>query len=70
MENGDLHHQLMWLEHSKEFSFNKLYLALKDEGFVIYPGKLTEIETFRIGTIGDVYKDDIERLVSCIGKLV
>ena len=55
---------------SKDFSFNKLYLALKNEGFVIYPGKLTEIETFRIGTIGDVYKDDIERLVSCIGKLV
>lgn len=55
---------------SKDFSFNKLYLVLKDEGFVIYPGKLTEIETFRIGTIGDVYKDDIERLVSCIGNLV
>ena len=53
-----------------DFSFNKLYLALKNEGFVIYPGKLTEIETFRIGTIGDVYKNDIERLVSCIGKLV
>ena len=54
----------------EKFSFKKLYSELKKDGFVIYPGKLTEIETFRIGTIGDVHKDDIERLVSCISNLL
>ena len=49
-----------------KFSFQKLYSILKENGFVIYPGKLTGLDTFRIGNIGEVYRDDIIRLVSII----
>lgn len=48
------------------FDFASFYANLKNDGFVIYPGKLTELDTFRIGTIGDVHPDDIRRLISSI----
>jgi 2-aminoethylphosphonate-pyruvate transaminase len=34
------------------FVFEKFYDGLKDRGFVIYPGKLTVADSFRIGCIG------------------
>ncbi len=46
------------------FSFRELYDALKKDGFVIYPGKVTHFECFRVGTIGEVYPSDIERLAT------
>ena len=36
------------------FDFERLYRQMKASGFVIYPGKLTEIDTFRIGCIGHI----------------
>lgn len=36
------------------FSFPTFYEAMKSRGFIIYPGKLTEVESFRIGCIGQV----------------
>lgn len=34
------------------FDFGTFYGALKERGFVIYPGKLTGADTFRVGCIG------------------
>jgi len=51
---------------SENFSFKDFYVQLKKSGFVIYPGKISHRETFRIGTIGQVYPDDIKRLVEAI----
>jgi 2-aminoethylphosphonate-pyruvate transaminase len=48
------------------FSFNRFYGLLKNRGFVIYPGKVTGADTFRIGTIGNVYPDDIKRLLQAV----
>jgi len=39
---------------------------VKERGFVLYPGKLTEINTFRVGNIGEVYEEDIKRLCNVI----
>ena len=50
------------------FDFSKLYAALKSKGFVIYPGKLTSLPTFRLGNIGDVYPSDMAELVKTIGE--
>ena len=41
---------------------------MKERGFVIYPGKVTKIDTFRIGNIGDVFPEDMIRLVKTIGE--
>ena len=49
-----------------DFDFSELYAALKAKGFVIYPGKLTAMPTFRLGNIGDVYPSDMAELVNAI----
>lgn len=45
-----------------DFTFSEMYHYIKDRGYAIYPGKVTEAETFRIGTIGEIYPEDIEKL--------
>jgi 2-aminoethylphosphonate-pyruvate transaminase len=48
------------------YSFQGFYDALKARGFVIYPGKVTDRDTFRIGNIGEVYPQDIARLLAAV----
>lgn len=48
------------------FVFETFYTALKEKGFVIYPGKVSQAETFRIGTIGDLGPDDVHRLLAAV----
>lgn len=48
------------------FSFEHFYGAMKKAGFVIYPGKLTDVDTFRIGNIGDIHEDDMTTLCEVI----
>lgn len=54
---------------SASFDFNAFYQSLKAKGFVIYPGKISQADTFRIGNIGDVYPEDFRRLTEVIGEL-
>ncbi|MBN2539366.1 MAG: 2-aminoethylphosphonate--pyruvate transaminase [Deltaproteobacteria bacterium] len=51
---------------SKKYNFKDFYNKLKAKGFVIYPGKVTKLDTFRIGNIGDIYPEDIQRLLKVI----
>ncbi len=51
---------------NQEFQFKPFYEALKSRGFVIYPGKVTDIDTFRIGTIGHVDADAIRALLKAV----
>jgi 2-aminoethylphosphonate-pyruvate transaminase len=52
------------------FEFNAFYNLLKQRRFVIYPGKVSQHETFRIGTIGDLTVDDVEALLVAINESV
>lgn len=49
-----------------KFTFEVFYEAMKDEGFIIYPGKLTDVDTFRIGNIGHLFRGDMEQLCQAI----
>ena len=49
-----------------DYTFKAFYDRLKVQGFVIYPGKVTGIDSFRIGTIGHVFPEDIDRLIVAI----
>jgi 2-aminoethylphosphonate-pyruvate transaminase len=53
----------------RPFDFEALYDALAAHGLVIYPGKLTEAETFRIGCIGALRDADFDELVEAIAEL-
>ncbi|MQS44872.1 2-aminoethylphosphonate--pyruvate transaminase [Companilactobacillus mishanensis] len=54
---------------SEEFDFAKFYQQLKFAGFVIYPGKISMVPTFRIGNIGEVYQDNISELLEAISQI-
>ncbi|XP_069998064.1 2-aminoethylphosphonate--pyruvate transaminase [Penaeus vannamei] len=47
-----------FLQHER-FDFPKLYSRLSDKGQVIYPGKVTNADCFRIGNIGHLFPDDV-----------
>ncbi len=53
-----------------DYNFKRFYDALKSHGFVIYPGKVSIADTFRIGHIGDVNPDDIRRLLTAIDATI
>ena len=46
------------------FNFQDMYDFIKERGYAIYPGKVTEADTFRIGNIGEIYREDILKVVS------
>ena len=46
----------------KHFDFQEMYAYIKERGYAIYPGKLTDADTFRIGVIGEIYEEDVLRL--------
>jgi 2-aminoethylphosphonate-pyruvate transaminase len=48
------------------FIFELFYRALAEAGFVIYPGKLTRGDSFRIGCIGAVGPGDFDRLAAAL----
>ena len=51
-----------------DYSFKNFYDALKKQGFVIYPGKVSNADCFRIGNIGEVFPEDMQRLITAIGQ--
>lgn len=55
---------------NRKFTFAKMYTYLKDHGYVIYPGKLTDAETFRLGNIGEIYMDDVEKILGIFKNFV
>ncbi len=48
------------------FQFDEFYTRLNDKGFVIYPGKVSSTDCFRIGTIGRLFERDIFALLAAI----
>jgi 2-aminoethylphosphonate-pyruvate transaminase len=48
------------------FDFARFYSALSDRGFVIYPGKLSRVAAFRIGTIGNLGFAEIKALIEAV----
>lgn len=52
------------------FSFAEMYQYIKEHGYAIYPGKVTEADTFRIGNIGEIYKEDILKVSELIKEFL
>ncbi len=48
------------------FNFDRFYKKLNDKGCVIYPGKLSKVNAFRIGNIGQLFEEDMNYLVKCM----
>lgn len=48
------------------YSFEDLHDYLYERGVTIYPGKLAEINSFRIGNIGNIDAEDIKRFLALL----
>ena len=52
------------------FDFDEFYKRLNDRGYVIYPGKVSQAECFRIGTIGRIFESDVNDLLAALREVV
>ena len=48
------------------YTFKELYERVRDKGFILYPGKLTQVETFRVGCIGAIGPDEMRQAVHAV----
>ena len=54
----------------KNFVFQTFYDTLKDAGYVIYPGKLTVADSFRIGCIGALTAKDMRAFLNTVTEVL
>ncbi|MEO5670348.1 MAG: 2-aminoethylphosphonate--pyruvate transaminase [Ramlibacter sp.] len=48
------------------YDFKTFYAAARQRGFILYPGKLTQVETFRVGCIGAIGPNEMEQAVNAV----
>ncbi len=53
-----------------KFSFEAFYSRLNERGYVIYPGKVSNADCFRIGTIGRLFPSDMWDLLAAVEAVV
>ncbi len=49
-----------------KYEFKAFYGAVRERGFILYPGKLTQVETFRVGCIGAIGPEEMQQAVHAI----
>ena len=52
------------------YDFSEFYRRVRDRGFILYPGKLTTVDTFRIGCIGAIGPDTLKQAVTAIAAVL
>ncbi|MCL2184472.1 MAG: 2-aminoethylphosphonate--pyruvate transaminase [Treponema sp.] len=55
---------------TSNYSFDILHDIAKKEGFTIYPGKLGNINTFRIANIGDIKPNEMHQFTEILEKYI
>jgi 2-aminoethylphosphonate-pyruvate transaminase len=48
------------------YNFKAFYEKVRDRGYILYPGKLTKVETFRVGCIGAIDANEMRNVVSAV----
>ena len=48
------------------YAFKAFYDKVRDKGFILYPGKLTQVETFRVGCIGAIGPEEMRHAVNAV----
>lgn len=52
------------------WSFDQFYRLLNERGYVIYPGKVSDADCFRIGHIGRLFENDMRALLAAIREVL
>ncbi len=53
-----------------KYDFSQFYRRVRDRGFILYPGKLTAVDTFRVGCIGAIGPNALRRAVAAIADVL
>ncbi|MBE6520984.1 MAG: 2-aminoethylphosphonate--pyruvate transaminase [Thermoplasmata archaeon] len=51
---------------SERYDFETMHDFMRDNGFTIYPGKLSDHPTFRIANIGDIQPEEMSRFIDLL----
>jgi len=52
------------------FTFAEFYKRVAEKGYILYPGKISQADTFRIGNIGRLFESDLRSVVYAIGEAI
>jgi 2-aminoethylphosphonate-pyruvate transaminase len=52
------------------YDFKTFYAATRKRGFILYPGKLTQVETFRVGCIGAIGPGEMTQAVGAVAAVL
>jgi 2-aminoethylphosphonate-pyruvate transaminase len=50
------------------YNFKAFYEKVRARGYILYPGKLTQVETFRVGCIGAIDANEMRNVVSAVAE--
>jgi 2-aminoethylphosphonate-pyruvate transaminase len=50
------------------YDFRTFYAKTRERGYILYPGKLTQVETFRVGCIGAIDANEMRNVVSAVAE--
>ena len=50
------------------YDFKTFYATVRARGYILYPGKLTQVETFRVGCIGAIDANEMRNVVSAVAQ--
>lgn len=53
-----------------KFTFEAFYRLVANKGYILYPGKISQADTFRIGSIGRLFEADMRAVVYAIGEAI
>ena len=50
------------------YRFGDFYERVRNRGYILYPGKLTQVDTFRVGCIGAIESNEMRNVVSAVAE--
>jgi 2-aminoethylphosphonate-pyruvate transaminase len=50
------------------YEFKAFYEKVRARGYILYPGKLTRVETFRVGCIGAIDHNEMRNAASAVAE--
>ena len=50
------------------YSFKAFYEKVRARVYILYPGKLTQVETFRVGCIGAIDSNEMQNVVGAVER--
>jgi 2-aminoethylphosphonate-pyruvate transaminase len=56
-------------EHPR-YQFKSFYNAVKARGYILYPGKLTAVETFRVGCMGQLGEKGMDGVLEAVAAVI